>query len=184
MNLKTVAPALIAGCVMVSAPGATRAQDLSATTPPQAFLEAQDALDRAWNSAGLSFAVAAFTDSESSGYGEYVPRSSSTFAPGEPIMVYAEPVGYAFSAENEVYSFQLSADYKLLNPSGQILSEEDGFAEFAGSGRSRKRELYAGLSFQFEVLPAGTYMLQLTINDTLGGTFAAMALPLTITAAE
>ncbi|WP_460083599.1 hypothetical protein [Roseibium sp. LAB1] len=161
--------------------GLMSAQAQSPTSPPEAFQNALAALDEAWTAAGLSFTVATFSSSPGTGYGQYTPRSDAVFADGEALTVYAEPVGYAFQESDGGFAYELTADYKLLTKSGQVLAEQENFATFAGSGRSKQRELSAALTFQFSGLPAGDYQLETSFSDKVGGETSAFTLPFSVT---
>ena len=150
------------------------------TSPPEAFTSALAAFDQAWTNSGLAFTTVTFTKGSSAGYGRYEPREGTEFSAGEPLSVYAEPVGYGFTQGADGFSYSLTASYKLLNASGQVLAEQDNFASFSGSGRSKQRELSAALTFQFSGLPAGSYLLQTRFTDEAGGSQAGFTLPFTM----
>ncbi|WP_116697616.1 hypothetical protein [Labrenzia sp. 011] len=161
-----------------------QAQSGTAPAPSQPFLQARAAFDQAWESSELAFDTVTLTDGASQGYGHYTPRANASFADGETLSVYAEPVGYGFRQNGDEYAYELTASYRLLTPSGQVLAEQGNFATFAGSGRSKKRELSASLNFQFSGLPAGEYRLEANFTDTVGGKQAGFTLPFTVTAAN
>lgn len=179
----SISLALVFGTLALTAPASAQSPDLSAPelqTPSTAFTEALSAFDSAWSANGLAISTVTFTDGASTGYGKYSPKVGAAFAPGEAITLYAEPVGYAFAETGGNYSYEVSVSYKLLNPSGQVLSEQDDFARFAGTGRSKQRQLSASLSFQFDGLPVGAYQLQATFTDQFGGQTASFARPFSI----
>ncbi|WP_422039980.1 hypothetical protein [Roseibium sp.] len=156
------------------------AQSPIIATPAAAFTTAQGAYDAAWTDNGLAFVVATFTQDGGTAYGQYTPRSGSVFRDDEVMSIYAEPVGYAFTETDGVYAFDLTASYRLLNSSGQVLAEQENFAAFSGEGRSKQRELAAALSFQFSGLPAGEYELETRFKDRADGKEAGFTLPFTI----
>jgi len=156
------------------------AQAASVSSQAADFTAAQDAYDAAWKANGLAFVIATFTQDGGTAYGQYTPRSGSEFQGDEVLSIYAEPVGYAFTETNGVYAFDLTASYRLLNSSGQVLAEQENFAEFSGQGRSKQRELAAALSFQFSGLPAGQYELETRFKDQADGKEAGFTLPFTI----
>ncbi|MBN9669070.1 hypothetical protein [Roseibium aggregatum] len=162
--------------VPLSAP----AQTVAETGLSEEFSKALAAYDRAWETAGLGFATATLTEKASSGYGEYVPRETAAYTDGETLSIYAEPVGYGFAENDGLYSYKLTASYKLLNLSGQVLAEQDNFAEFTGSGRSKMRELSAALTFEFSGLHAGDYRLETSFTDEITGKSAGFTLPFTV----
>ncbi|GAA0778894.1 hypothetical protein E1180_19405 [Roseibium denhamense] len=160
---------------------AAQAQTASVAEPAAAFSSARSAYVEAWESSGLAFAKALLTETKSNGFGQYSPRADADFAAGDPLYVYAEPVGYAFAQTGTGQSYQLTASYKLLNGSGQVLAEQQNFAEFSGSGRSLQLQLSAGLSFEFSGLPGGEYQLETMFTDTVGQQSASFTLPFTVT---
>jgi hypothetical protein len=169
-----IATGTFAGALSVQA----QSDDSSALSP--ALSSALAAYDEAWNSSDLAFSVSTFAEGTGTGYGHYQPRTEAIIADGEALSVYAEPVGYAFSENDGNYSYELTASYKLLNLSGQVLAEQDNFAVFSGAGRSKQRELGANLTFQFSGLPAGNYQLETGFADEIGGKQSSFTLPFTV----
>jgi len=176
MSAVLIATGLCAGSALAQAQSG-----FEMTSPPEAFISARSAFDEAWTNSGLAFTTVTFTKGSSAGFGQYEPRDGADFAGGEPLSVYAEPVGYGFTQGADGFSYSLTASYKLLNASGQVLAEQDNFASFTGSGRSKQRELSAALTFQFSGLPAGSYRLQTRFTDEAGGSQADFTLPFTVT---
>jgi len=149
--------------------------------PSAAFESALNAFDAAWTASGLAFTTVTFTDGAATGYGQYTPRDSAVFTDEEALTVYAEPVGYDFRESGGTFAYEVTASFRLLNLSGQVLVEQENFATFSGSGRSRKRELSATLTFQFSGLPAGDYQLEARFLDEIGGSQSAFTLPFSVT---
>ncbi|WP_420411999.1 hypothetical protein [Roseibium sp.] len=179
-KLGWIAPSLALALGTFAIPGTAAAQSPEIQTPAAAFIDALNGYDSAWSANGLAFSTVTFTDGTSTGYGQYTAKDGASFAAGEPIALYAELVGYAFDQSSEGYSYRLSASYKLLNQSGQVLSEQDDFAAFTGTGRSKQRQLSAALTFQFDGLPAGDYQLLATFSDAIGGKSASFTLPFAV----
>lgn len=149
--------------------------------PSDAFQNALAAYDQAWNASGLAFTKVTFTDGGATGYGQYTPRTNTVFTDEEALTVYAEPVGYGFRESDGSFAYELTASFRLLNLSGQVLAEQDNFATFAGEGRTKKRELSAALTFQFSGLPAGDYQLETRFQDEIGGSQSTVTLPFSVT---
>ena len=184
-----LAPRQIASAILITtatAAGILSAQAITGagSAPSEAFLQALDAYAEAWEASDLAFAKITFTDGASTGYGQYTPREDATFSDGEALSVYAEPVGYGFQTSDSGYAYELTASYKLLNLSGQVLAEQEDFATFSGSGRSEKRELAASLNFRFSGLPAGEYKLETSFTDKVDGDQSGFVLPFTVSAAD
>ena len=170
---------LIAGGLLA---GVTTALAQSeATGPSKAYLDALSAFDQAWTASGLAFTEATLTQGAATGYGQYTPRANTVFTDEEALTVYAEPVGYDFKDTNGLYAYELTASFRLLNLSGQVLAEQDNFATFSGSGRSKQRELSAALTFQFSGLPAGDYQIETRFQDEIGGNQSSFTLPFSVT---
>jgi len=170
---------LIAGGLFAGSAGALAQSETVA--PAQSFLDAQAAFDQAWTASDLAFTQVTFTDGAATGYGQYTPRDNTVFTDREALTVYAEPVGYDFKQDGALYAYELTASFRLLNLSGQVLAEQDNFATFAGSGRSKKRELSAALTFQFSGLPVGDYQLETRFQDEIGGSQSSFTLPFSVT---
>lgn len=171
-----IAGGTIAGALTVQA----QSDESSSSSPSPAFNNALSAYDQAWNSSDLAFAVSTFTDGTGTGYGQYQPLDAAVIADGEALSVYAEPVGYAFNENAGSYTYELTASFKLLNLSGQVLAEQDNFAVFSGAGRSKQRELGATLTFQFSGLPAGEYRIETGFTDEIGSKQSSFTLPFTV----
>lgn len=116
--------------------------------------EAWSALDAAWDAAPLAFATATFVDGDVAGYGRYTPLGEARFAPGETMVVYAEPVGFGFSKVADGLKVDLVADFEVLNASGQVLASQTGFADLGVTARKRLHEFHTTLRFAFEGLRA------------------------------
>ena len=157
-----------------------QAQSETNSAPSEVFTQALAAYDKAWNASGLAFNVATFTENGGAAYGQYAPRKNAVFSNGETLSIYAEPVGYGFRENGATHAFELTASYKLLNKSGQVLAEQDHFATFSGNGRSKQRELAAALSFQFSGLRAGEYLLEANFTDEVNNNQAGFTLPFEI----
>lgn len=174
-----VSAILVAGGLFAGLTSAHAQPDIA--QPSAAYTSALSALDAAWDASGLAFTTATFTDGAANGYGQFTPRDNTVFTDEEALTVYAEPVGYGFRDDNGAYAYELTASFRLLNLSGQVLVEQDNFATFAGTGRSKKRELSAALTFQFSGLPAGDYQLETRFQDEIGGNQSGFTLPFSVT---
>jgi len=173
---------LIVGGLFACVANANAQSDGGELSP--SFQNALTAYDQAWTTSGLGFTTATFTDGAATGYGQYTPRDNAIFSDKSALTVYAEPVGYAFTENSGLYAYELTASFRLLNLSGQVLAEQDNFATFSGSGRSKKRELSATLTFEFSGLPSGEYRLEARFQDEVGGSQSSITLPFTVTGSD
>jgi len=152
--------------------------------PAAPLSDATTALAKTWASAPLGFTKALFVKGPASGFGQYEPRAASAFSADEVMHVYVEPVAFGLSEAEGTYSYALSAGFRLLNPTGQVLAENTDFARFENEARSPRRELSTSMSFQFSGLPAGEYTLALDITDQVSEKSAEILLPFAITSED
>lgn len=179
----------VGAALLLAATGLTTAvsaQDASSEVPAPAseLQQAYTDLDQAWSAAPLAFTTVTFATAPAAGYGKYEPRGSNSFKTGETITVYAEPVGYGFEETANGYKHDLSVGFRLANTTGQILAEEKAFASFAGETRAKVRQLPASLTFGFQGLPGGSYVLHADFTDLVGGKSATASLPFTVEGAN
>ncbi len=165
-----------AGDIVDSAAEAERL--LAASEPVEALAAAEAAYDATWRAIPLSFRKALFVDGKPAGFGRYTPRQSATFKAGDEIVVYAEPVGYAYGvkggdgAENggkdegdESFTIDLDADLEVRTGGGQILASSEGFSRLSQTAAIRERAFNVTLEFAFTGLKPGDYVLAVTLRD-------------------
>ncbi|WP_321342612.1 hypothetical protein [Breoghania sp.] len=167
--------AVLAGAAVIP----VHAQDL-----PTGLSEAREALADAWSKAPLSFAAATFTTGPARGFGEFDPKADAVFAPGEAINVYAEPVAFGYGDKDGLASVELVAGFELRNTTGQILASNGEFARLTAATRHPVREFPASLSYHFDGLTAGDYVLVTHFSDANSDKAGSFSLPFTVTAAQ
>ncbi|MCL4676221.1 MAG: hypothetical protein KJZ59_09405 [Pararhodobacter sp.] len=173
-----LAPALALACLL-SAPLAAplAAQDLAA------YEAADQAALLAWQDMPLILRNASFVTGEAVGYGLHTPRADSVFAPDEPLLVYAEPLGYGWRGNDDgTHTFGLSIDFKLRDPAGTLIGEREGFQRAVITSRHRNREFFITLTLNLTSAPAGDYVLEYLVHDLVSEKTATMSLPFTIAA--
>jgi hypothetical protein len=154
------------------------------TTSPvsPALADARAAGIEAWEAAPLGFAKALFVAGDVGGFGQYTPVAEPNFQSDDTLTVYAQPVGYGFVETDAGYGIRLTADYELLNRSGQVLAAQTGFAELSYDSRDPRREFHAILQFRFDGLRAGDYDLSITLRDNASDKSGQIALPFQVRA--
>ena len=91
---------------------------------------AQAALIAAWEKSPLTMRRALFVAKKAQGFGQYEERSSNVFKAGEPLIAYAEPVGYGWKdVGNGVFEFGFAVDFLIKSPDGKILAGQQDFAK-------------------------------------------------------
>ena len=143
---------------------------------------ARENLAAAWSHAALSFTVATFTDGKAEGYGRYTPKAEPVFAPNETMQVYAEPVAYGFGSVDGLVTVDLAASFELRTTSGQVLASGNEFAHLTAQARHPIREFPATLTYRFDGLSPGDYVLVTRLVDANSDKSGAFSLPFTVKA--
>ncbi|WP_321499234.1 hypothetical protein [Breoghania sp.] len=166
---------VLAGAVVMP----VRAQEL-----PDNLVQARAALATAWSQAPLSFTTTTFTTGPARGFGDYAPRADAVFAPGEAINVYAEPIAFGYGDRDGLVSVALVVGFELRNTSGQILASNSDFARLTAETRNPVREFPASLSYRFDGLNVGDYVLVTHFQDANSDKSASFSLPFSVKAAQ
>lgn len=116
-----------------------------------------------------------FVTSEPEGYGMYEEKESNVFQPGEPIILYIEPVGYEYQnladeKGNKVYLMDFTADFTISDVNGTELTSQQGLSAGHLLSHHQNKELYLPFTItQNSPFPQGTYSIKYTIHDTTSG---------------
>jgi hypothetical protein len=146
----------------------------------QAINTARASVVEALNKAPLGFRRILFVKDVPEGFAAYKPRESSVFAPDEPLIVYAEPVGVAWKQDGDEYSSKLVVDFEIRSPDGQVLAGQRGFGEFALEAREPPLDYMSHIKLDVSGAPPGSYILGLTIHDSNSGKSSSTDLPFEI----
>jgi hypothetical protein len=169
-------PLLGAAAIALSLVGPAVAQDLARYEAAEAQAIA------AWLEMPLTVRNAAFITGEAGGYGLNVPRPNAAFAPGEPIVMYAEPLGYGWRENDDgSFTFGLSIDLILRNGAGEVVAQRTEFQRAALTSQQRNREFFITLTLDLTNAPAGDYIAEYVVNDIVEDQSATISLPFTLT---
>ena len=161
---------------------AQKAEDLQAQGQ---HLEAIDALAAAtaklWDQSPLLVRQAFFVDGEPGGFGIYNLHEGVQFKRTEPLVIYAEPVGYGYRKENGLKVIALTMDFAVKSKSGETLAEQKSFGNLTLSSHVANREFFAKITYDFAGLTPGDYEVVTTLNDQPSGKTVAFSLPFTMT---
>ncbi|RYE87042.1 MAG: hypothetical protein EOP19_05305 [Hyphomicrobiales bacterium] len=154
---------------------------------PPAFAQSIDALvaaeqqvAAAWDATPLTFRKTLFATGIEA-YGVYTEKQGSVFAPGEPIVVYAEPVGYGYTTDAAgKYTFGFDFDLVVKTADGDVVAGKDGFAHFALVSTVQNREFLVSLTLTLNEAPAGNYVLEYLARDIASDETATITMPFTI----
>lgn len=138
------------------------------------------AADAFWTASPLQTRVALFAATVE-GLGSYLPRPDAVFKPGDTLLVYFEPVGFAFTPTAGGFHSALVADVQIRSPGGLVFAEAKDFGRLEWSGRSRLHEVHATIGLPIpSQLKAGAYELVVTLRDTGSPKTATLTFPFTI----
>jgi hypothetical protein len=114
------------------------------------------------------------------GFGIYKPRADNVFKPGEPLIIYAEPIGMGWKTENGVNRALVAADFEIRTPDGKILGGQKDFGRFEFMSQEQNQEIMTHLTIRVSGAPAGNYVFAATYRDQVNGKAANLTLPFEI----
>ncbi|MGJ3262437.1 MAG: hypothetical protein ACFE0R_04300 [Salinarimonas sp.] len=145
--------------------------------------KAEAALVAVWQEVPLSFRTTTFVTGSPVGFGVYEARETSVFAPGEPLVVYAEPVGYLWGeAGDGRYTFGFDVDLLIKRPDGSIVGGRESFQRLELTSRARNREFMLTLTLTLDGIAPGDYLLEYRTRDIASDKAGTISLPFTIAA--
>lgn len=160
---------------------AQKAEELAASGKHVESLSAiHEAYMGIWNGMPLGVRKILFVSREPGGYGVYEPRIDNIFKQGEQLIVYSEPVGFGWQDKGGVYFSDISVDFVIRSPSGEVLAEQKSFGRFTFTSREQNTEYMARVNFDLSGAPPGSYVLALTFNDQIDSDSATSELPFEI----
>ncbi len=127
----------------------------------------QDILAQVWDATpGILFLETLPVTEPAAGFGLYNPRPDAVYKSGEPIILYAEPVGFGYGTGGEgLYTVGFSVDLQVLDEAGQELANVQGVTELNLTSRYKNREFQANLTYNLDGIAAGKYRLVTTLRD-------------------
>src|ERR671921_151961 len=124
-----------------------------------------------WNQTEFNAAFSTFVEPFSAaGYGVYEERSN-VFAPGETIVLYVEPVGFAHrqvidkegnSNNNTLYLMNITADYEIASANGtelQLIEDMPPVVNITSHRQNTEMFLTLTLTQDVQSLPIGDYVI-------------------------
>lgn len=101
-------------------------------------------------------------------FGRYVEYESSTFRPGQEVLLYVEVDNFAVEQKGEEFETHLQGEYSLFDAQNVrvrnvVLPSDEQLCN------NRRRDYFIAYRLHLpDDLPAGSYVLQLTIEDVIG----------------
>jgi hypothetical protein len=182
----TIALALLAGSAGSAFAGEIEdlARDAESKARAGRHLEAVETLRRAIGSltakGPLTLRRVQFIAEAPKGFGIYQPRANNVFRAGEPLIVYAEPVGMGWRTADGVNHAHVAADFEIRTAGGKILGGQKDFGKFEFASRDQNQEIMTHLTIRLSGAPAGRYVFGATYRDQVNGKSISMELPFEI----
>ena len=146
--------------------------------------EAMDAMDDAavllWEKAPLTFRRSVWVTERATGFGLFNARDNAVFSSGQPMLVYAEPIGFGWRKDGDAYRTDMVADIVFRSADGKELFRKDEFLTMQLAGRYRNREFFTNMNYTLTGVPAGEYRVETIFRDRTSGKTGSFTLPLTI----
>lgn len=148
--------------------------------PEEAYKALNDAATDAWLQSPLGFRHTLLVAAPAPGYGAYSPRESNVFDGKTPLRFYAEPTGFGWARDGELYRIDLSIDFSLRSADGKPLGDQEDFQNFKIESRERVREMFFNLTLTLNGAPDGQYIVTFTVHDHATGKDGAFDVPFEI----
>lgn len=160
--------------VITAIAGGALAQDLDKLS------QAEAAVERAWGELPITFRKAVLVDS-AFGFGVYEERQDAKFKGDDPIIVYAEPVGYEWQDNGDgTYSFGFDVDLLIKTPDGQIVTGQENFQKLELRSRAKNKEFMATLTLTLTGAPAGEYIVEYNMRDIASSKSGKISVPIEV----
>jgi hypothetical protein len=137
-----------------------------------------------WNQTEFNASFSTFIEPFSAaGYGVYEERSN-IFAPGETIVLYVEPVGFAHKQiideergsnnSTMLYLMNMTSDYKIAATNGteieiQLIEDKQGLRNITSHRPNTEMYLTLTLTPEVQPLPIGSYVITYSVTDEISG---------------
>lgn len=136
-----------------------------------------DAMEELWLQSPLTFRKVLFVE-DSEGYGVYRPREGNVFKPGESMVIYVEPLGFAYGKHSlGGYEVGLTTDFVLTDTKGKTLFARENFLTFKLPLRYHNREFQMQLTVSLTGIPPGKYIGKYHVHDDHSPKTADFELP-------
>jgi hypothetical protein len=147
-------------------------------------VEAVETLRRAMDAltakAPLALRRVQFIAEPPQGFGVYKPRPNNVFRRGEPLIIYAEPIGMGWKQAEGLNHAEVVTDFEIRTPDGKVLGGQKDFGRFNFNSHDRNQEIMTHLTITLSGAPAGKYVFGATYRDQVTGKSAALDLPFEI----
>ncbi len=142
---------------------------------------ARDAYSAAWDVSPLTIENAFFVTRPAEIAGDYEERTSSEFAAGEPLLIYAEPKAYGYLDTETGKEFGVVLDLEVLSSEGTSLLQQDEFQTIRLTSRSEVKEMFLNITLNLTGFTPGAYQVKIRAHDIASEEQAEFMLSFTVT---
>lgn len=161
---------------------AARAEALLAQKQyPEALAAGAEAHQAIWDQSPLTIGRALFVAAEPGGFGIFDMRETNVFKRSEPLIIYAEPKGFSYGRDGELYVIDLGLDFIIRGAGGNEVARQENFGSLTMRSRVANKEFMAKLDYDFAGLPPGAYTVTTVLRDKNSGKSGEFTLDFTLT---
>ncbi len=137
--------------------------------PAKTLQALKDATAAAWASFPFTALNVHLTAAAPTGYGRYVKRVDNVYQPGEPLIIYMEPVGFKVVHDKEkgLYRYRLSADFNLVDAWGRVVGGRRSFGRFGEETHQFPDRFPLTFTISLAGLPPGRYKVETILRDVI-----------------
>ena len=125
----------------------------------------ETARDAIWNQTPLSFRKTIFVAADPAGFEIYDIRENNEFKSGELLVIYSEPVGFAYGRDGQIFITDMALDFEIKDASGASLAKQENFASWTLRSRVPNKEFMGKIDYNFTGLQPGDYDVVTTVRD-------------------
>jgi hypothetical protein len=114
------------------------------------------------------------------GFGIYQPRANNVFRMGEPLIIYAEPVGMGWQMADKLNRAHIVTDFEIRTAEGKVLGGQKEFGRFEFASHEQNQEVMTHLTITLSGAPRGQYVVVATYRDRVANKSANLELPFEI----
>jgi len=145
-----------------------------------AILAMDVAVQKLWDKVEFNFIDVLFVEKPPGGYGIYEPRTDATYKSGDDMILYMELVGYKYRQDGKFFKAELKADMQVKTTDGKVLGAREDFITLNMRSRVPVREFFGVITYNFDPIPAGNYVLTTKLKDQFGTNWVSVDKEFTI----
>ena len=142
----------------------------------------KEATAAAWRDLPFTALNVHLTAAAPAGYGRYVKRVDNIYRPGEPLIIYMEPVGFRVlrNKARGVYRYKLNADFNLVDAWGRVVGGRRSFGQFGEETHQFPDRFPLTFTISLAGLPPGDYKVETILRDMIAKKSYTVTTPIRI----